>query len=198
MSDTPTNPIEQFARLNPSFGVLPDRTHADQHRYVQYRERALALGGRVTAAEALENAAGRAYAAMTVRNRAQVAQHGHDRQETFAQLNPDFGVLPDARDPQQHQFAQQRERALALGERVAAAEQSGRERGEPSDIVYLPRRQATPPAPAERATDQRQGTRRRLLDGVQRRQAVREPRLPARASRSTRTRANPADQERER
>ena len=56
----------------------------------------------------------------------------HDRQETFAQLNPDFGVLPDSHDSEQHRFAQQRERALALGQRVAAAEQPARERGEPS------------------------------------------------------------------
>src|SRR6266511_3288345 len=56
----------------------------------------------------------------------------HDRQETFAQLNPDFGVLPDSRDPEQHRFAQQRERALVLGQRVAAAEQAVGKRGEPS------------------------------------------------------------------
>src|SRR6266487_1364670 len=77
-------------------------------------------------------------------------QQEHDRQEAFAELNPDFGVLPDARDPAQHRFAQQRERALALGERVAAAELSGRERGEPSDIFSFPRLHPTPPT--ERAT----------------------------------------------
>jgi hypothetical protein len=60
------------------------------------------------------------------------AKREHDRQETFAQLNPDFGVLPDSHDPEQHRFAQQRERALALGQRVAAAEQPAHERGEPS------------------------------------------------------------------
>jgi hypothetical protein len=66
----------------------------------------------------------------------------HDRQETFARLNPDFGVLPDSRHPEQHRFAQQRERALALGQRVAAAEQAARERGEPP----APLRIARPPA----------------------------------------------------
>jgi hypothetical protein len=135
---------------------------------------------------------------MAVGNSALFARQEHDRQEAFAQLNPDFGVLPDARHPDQHRFAQQRERALALGERVAAAEQSARERGEPSDIVAFPRLQAPPHARADRATDQREGTRQRLLEGYQRRQATREQRPSARASRSTRTRTNPAEQERER
>src|SRR6266511_1005259 len=56
----------------------------------------------------------------------------HQRQDVFAELNPDVGVLPDSHHPEQHRFAQQRERALALGQRVAAAEQPARERGEPS------------------------------------------------------------------
>jgi hypothetical protein len=50
---------------------------------------------------------------------------------------------------------------------------------------------ATPP-------DQREQTRRRLLEGDQRRQATRTRRPAARASRSTRTRRNPAAEERER
>src|SRR6266540_3394721 len=66
----------------------------------------------------------------------------HDRQDAFTQLNPDVGVLPDARDPEQHRFAQQRERALALGQRVAAAERPARERGEPSALARI----ARPPA----------------------------------------------------
>ena len=70
------------------------------------------------------------------------AQQEHDRQDTFARLNPDFGVLPDSRDPAQHRFAQQRERALALGQRVAAAEQAERERDEPSGFFQV----ARPPA----------------------------------------------------
>jgi hypothetical protein len=125
-------------------------------------------------------------------------QQEHDRQEAFAQLNPDFGVLPDSRDPGQHRFAQQRERALALGERVAAAELSGRERGEPSDIFYFPRLPATSRPPTERATDQREQTRQRLLESYQRRQAAREQRSSARPSRSTATRTPLADQERDR
>jgi hypothetical protein len=38
--------------------------------------------------------------------------------EWFADLNPDFGVLPDDRDPRQHRFAADREQALALGTRA--------------------------------------------------------------------------------
>jgi single-strand DNA-binding protein len=41
--------------------------------------------------------------------------------EWFADLNPDFGVLPDDRDPAQHRFAADREEALALGTRTIEA-----------------------------------------------------------------------------
>jgi hypothetical protein len=41
--------------------------------------------------------------------------------EWFADLNPDFGVLPDDRDRQQHRFAAEREEALALGTRTIEA-----------------------------------------------------------------------------
>jgi len=70
------------------------------------------------------------------------AQPEHDRQDDFARLNPDFGVLPDSRDLEQHRFAQQRERALALGQRVAAAELGERERDERSASFHVRR----PPA----------------------------------------------------
>ncbi len=77
-----------------------------------------------------------------IQAKAIAAKREHDRQETFAELNPDFGVLPDSHDPEQHRFAQQRERALALGQRVTAAEQPARERGEPSATFQI----ARPPA----------------------------------------------------
>jgi len=49
-------------------------------------------------------------------------QRAHARgEEAFTQLNPDFAVLADHRDPAQHQFAADREQALALGTRVAEA-----------------------------------------------------------------------------
>jgi hypothetical protein len=41
--------------------------------------------------------------------------------EWFAELNSDFGVLPDDRDPVQHRFAADREQALALGTRTTEA-----------------------------------------------------------------------------
>src|SRR6266498_1478498 len=56
--------------------------------------------------------------------------------------NPHEPAAQRRRDPEQHRFAQQRERALALGQRVAAAEQPARERGEPSAPLRITR----PPA----------------------------------------------------
>ncbi len=49
--------------------------------------------------------------------------HAHRRgpAERFADLNPDFGVLPDDRHPRQHRFAADREQALALGTRAVEA-----------------------------------------------------------------------------
>src|SRR6266545_2390035 len=48
--------------------------------------------------------------------------HAHARgEEAFTQLNPFFAVLADHRDPTQHQFAADREQALALGTRAAEA-----------------------------------------------------------------------------
>jgi hypothetical protein len=47
--------------------------------------------------------------------------HRGDPAERFAALNPDFGVLPDHRDPAQHRFAADREQALALGTRAVEA-----------------------------------------------------------------------------
>ncbi len=47
--------------------------------------------------------------------------HPSDPAERFAALNPDFAVLPDHDDPQQHRFAADREQALALGTRAVEA-----------------------------------------------------------------------------
>jgi hypothetical protein len=103
------------------------------------------LGTRAERAAAIAGRATRALAIATGRE--------HQRQDTFARLNPDFAVLPDAYDPAQHRFAQQRERALALGERVAAAERSGRARGEASDVVFFSRLQAPATATTRTALD---------------------------------------------
>jgi hypothetical protein len=104
-----------------------DREPSDRERYAASRRAAI-----TSRAQAAQHAARDA------------AQREHHRQDTFARLNPDFGVLPDSRDPEQHRFAQQRERALALGQRVAAAELGERERGEPSAFFQITQ------APAER------------------------------------------------
>jgi hypothetical protein len=89
----------------------------------------------------------------------------HQRQDTFVQLNPDFGVLPDAHDPDQHQFAHRRERALALGTRVHLAE-ARENSGNPELAVALVRERAEQAArlaqdhrPAERRATQRQRAR---------------------------------------
>jgi hypothetical protein len=64
------------------------------------------------------------YQAHEVDHRDWIYDHLHrsrlaSREAAFTQLNPDFGVLPDYRDPGQHRFAADREQALALGTRVA-------------------------------------------------------------------------------
>ena len=99
-----------------------EREVPDRERYAA--SRTAAITGRVHAAQDAAREA---------------AQREHDLQDTFTRLNPDFGVLPDARDPAQHRFAQQRERALALGQRVAAAELSEPERGEAPAFVHVAR-----------------------------------------------------------
>lgn len=43
-------------------------------------------------------------------------------EDRFAELNPEFGVLPSRTHPGQHRFAQDREWALVLGTRVHLAE----------------------------------------------------------------------------
>lgn len=134
------NAQDPFTRLNPNL----DGQHA---KAVIDRRAAAALDDENDDLEPPEQRR-RVIEHRAMQAQAIAATREHQRQETFARLNPEFGVLPDAHDPEQHRFAQQRERALALGERVAA-EQSGQERGEPSDIFYFPRLPATPPAARE-------------------------------------------------
>jgi hypothetical protein len=69
------------------------------------------------------------YAAHDNDHRDWIYDHTHDRSRSrpeaadalFNELNPDFGVLPDGHDPQQHRFAANREQALLLGTRAAEA-----------------------------------------------------------------------------
>ena len=128
------NAQDPFSRLNPTLnGLHPNAlidyraAHAledenDPNEPTAQRRRVIA--DRATQAQAI------------------ASKREHDGQDTFAQLNPDFGVLPDSHHPEQHRLAQQRERALALGQRVAAAEQSASKRGEPSALARI----ARPPA----------------------------------------------------
>ena len=133
------NAQDTFSRLNPTInGLHPNSlidyraAHAledENDHYEPLAQRRRVIEDRAMQAQAI------------------ASKREHDRQETFAQLNPDFGVLPDSHDPEQHRFAQQRERALALGQRVAAAEHSASERSEPSASVPI----ARPPAERQRA-----------------------------------------------
>src|SRR6266566_7154584 len=128
------NAQDPFSRLNPTLNRLHPNAQIDYRAahaledendpYQPPTQRRRVVADRATQAQAI------------------AAKREHDRQETFTRLNPDFGVLPDSHDPDQHRFAQQRERALALGQRVAAAEQPARERGEPSATFQI----ARPPA----------------------------------------------------
>jgi hypothetical protein len=93
-------------------------------------EDGLIRGWAVTLSEHLENTGPSQWRQQHVADRAFYAgeravraerQVLSDAEDAFARLNPDFGVLPDARDAGQHAFAQQREAALALGTRAAVA-----------------------------------------------------------------------------
>jgi hypothetical protein len=139
MTDTPTHPtpepptqvsIEQtFDRLNPWFAA-DHAVQADDPRAVRTVEDGLARGWAVTLSEHYENSGPSQWRQQHVADRADYAgeraawpasQSVQDAEDAFARLNPDFGVLPDARHAGQHAFAQQREAALILGTRAAVA-----------------------------------------------------------------------------
>jgi hypothetical protein len=81
-------------------------------------------------------------------------------EDRFAELNPEFGVLPSRADPDQQRFAQGRERALALGTRVHLAE--ARENGGDDQAEAVVR------ARAERATRPLQRSAAQRAMGVER------------------------------
>ncbi len=110
--------------------------------------------------------------------------------DRFLRLNPEFARISRGHDPdQQRGLIQAWEHAQALGRRVANAEQR-ENHGARTD-----RHQAiTQRVPTERA-ERPHCIRQRLLAGYQRRQAARTPRADALP---TRTRTNPAVEERER
>jgi hypothetical protein len=139
MTDAPLHPAtapsahvtadQAFDRLNPSFGA-DHAAQADDKRGLRLVEDGLARGWAVTLSEHYENTGPSQWRRQHVADRAYYAgeraawaarQTVSDAEDAFTRLNPDFGVLPDARHEGQHAFAQQREAALALGTRAAVA-----------------------------------------------------------------------------
>jgi hypothetical protein len=103
-------------------------THGPTGRAVRrIDEEQAALSQRVTTSLDRENTGPLSKRHAIIQRRGDHAeQRGQAREarleERFAALNPEFSVLPSRTDPQQHRFAQGRERALALGTRVHLAE----------------------------------------------------------------------------
>src|SRR5215216_3728464 len=139
MTDASTNPAPEppaqtrseqaFDRLNASFAA-DHAARADDTPGLRTLEDGLARGWAVTLSEHLENTGPSQWRQQHVADRAFYAgeravraerQVLSDAEDAFARLNPDFGVLPDARHVGQHAFAHQREAALALGTRAAVA-----------------------------------------------------------------------------
>jgi hypothetical protein len=124
-----TRSEEPFDQLNPSFEA-DHAARADDQPGLRTVEDGLARGWAVTLSEHLENTGPSGWRQQHVTDRAHYAaeraaraerQFVRDAEDAFARLNPDFGVLPDARHAGQHAFAQQREAALALCTRAAVA-----------------------------------------------------------------------------
>jgi hypothetical protein len=124
-----TRSEQSFDRLNPSFAA-DHAARADDPPGLRTLEDGLVRGWAVTLSEHLENTGPSHWRQQHVADRAFYAgeraaraerQLVRDAEDAFARLNPDFGVLPDARHAGQHAFAQQREAALALGTRAAVA-----------------------------------------------------------------------------
>jgi hypothetical protein len=113
-----------FNQLNPEFDLDVASHDPQRHRAVQGWEAYRSLGGRADNHLRIDNT-GPAWARrlLVVHRAVDALRRGaRDRAEAaFTALNPDFGVLPDGRDPQQHRFAADREQALALGTRAAEA-----------------------------------------------------------------------------
>ena len=111
-----------FNQLNPEFDLDVDSHNPERRRAAQAWESYRSLGGRADNHLRIDNT-GPAWARrLVVVHRAVDALRRGAREgaeAAFTALNPDFGVLPDGRDPQQHRFAVDREQALMLGTRAA-------------------------------------------------------------------------------
>jgi hypothetical protein len=113
-----------FNQLNPDFDLDVDSRDPKRHRAAQAWESYRSLGGRADNHLRIDNTGPAWTRRLLVVHRALDAlRRGASQraEEAFTALNPDFGVLPDDRDPRQHRFAGDRERALALGTRAAEA-----------------------------------------------------------------------------
>jgi hypothetical protein len=126
---TQTRSERNFDRLNP-WSAADHAAHLDDPSAVRTVEDGLARGWAVTLSEHLETTGPSQWRQQHVADRTSDAgeraaraqrQVLSDAEDVFARLNPDFGVLPDARHAGQHAFAHQREAALALGTRTAVA-----------------------------------------------------------------------------
>jgi hypothetical protein len=116
--------LHDFVRLNPEYAREAARIGLAQfHPKPLVRE----LGTEAALGLVDENHGTASERTAAIGKRAMLAQQRGEVREAqlearFTALNPEFGVLPSRTDPQQHRFAQGRERALALGSRVHLAE----------------------------------------------------------------------------
>jgi hypothetical protein len=111
-----------FNQLNPEFDLDVDSHNPGRHRAAQAWESYRSLGRRADNHLRIDNTGPAWMRQLLVVHRAVDAlrRGASQRAEVaFTALNPDFGVLPNDRDPRQHRFAGDREQALALGTRVA-------------------------------------------------------------------------------
>jgi hypothetical protein len=209
MTDASTDPAAQppmqtrsernFDHLNPSFAA-DHAARADDQPGLRTVEDGLVRGWAVTLSEHYENTGPSRWRHQHVADRAHYAgeraaraerQVLSDAQDAFARLNPDFGVLPDARHAGQHAFAQQREAALALGTRaaVAAIDEAHPEREQRQAAITARARTAARQGRADRLRQARQdrppspATERRA-ERPQRRSGDRRPRAEREEERS--------------
>ncbi len=155
---TSQHDLHDFLALNPDFG----QDRRDPETGVREWEELRSLGRRVFFDRLDENEEHPDHSRLDLTRRAErAAELAGDREarleERFARLNPEFGVLPSRTDPQQHRFAQGRERALALGTRVYLAE--ARENPGSRELADWEVRQRALRA-SHRARDQRPATER--------------------------------------
>jgi hypothetical protein len=208
MTDTPTHPIPEpptqtsieqtFDRLNPWFAA-DHAVRADDPPSLHTVEDGLARGWGVTLSEHYENTGPSQWRQQHVADRADYAaeraawparQTVQDAEDAFTRLNPDFGVLPDARHAGQHAFAQRREAALALGTRAAVAAM---------DEAHADPQQRQAAITARARTAARQGRGDRLRQArTDRRHAAAAPRGDRRHRRSSGDRRPRAEREEER